>query len=425
MKTPGNSSAASIPRTVIAGTIGNVLEWYDFAIYGFLAPIVGKLFFPSDDPFASLLAAFGVLAVGYAARPLGSVLFGTIGDKAGRKPALVLSVILMGASTCAIGFLPNYSQIGEAAPVLLIVLRSLQGISVAGEYSDATVYLGEQAAKEQRGYILSWVAFASNGGFLLGCGVSAVISSLVGNAAMHAWGWRVPFLLGAVVAGIAIFARRGLVESSVVAQRRSDDPSPVVVALRRDWRLILRIVFLVMPTAVGYYIFFVYAASYLTDQMHFSTAEALNVSSLNLFVMVAIAPFAGILADRVGRKPLMWFVTLGTLGFAWPLWWLMHQDNLGVILAGQLGFALLNGIGWVVIMPLMVEMLPSETRCSTLGIGYNLCLGFIGGTTPLVATYLVERTADEFSPVYYLMLASVLSLIAIRGTREGVGKPLL
>ena len=157
--------------------------------------------------------------------------------------------------------------------------------------------------------------------------------------------------------------------------------------------------------------------------MHFSTAEALNVSSLNLLVMVAIAPLAGVRADRLGRKPLLWFVTLGTPGLSWPLWWLMHQDNLGVILIGRLGFALLNGIGWVVIMPIMVEMLPAEIRCSTLAIGYNLCLGFIGGTTPLVATYLVERTADEFSPVYYLMVASILSLMAIKGIREGVAPP--
>jgi len=425
MGTPIKSSASSVPRTVLAGTIGNVLEWYDFAIYGFLAPIIGNLFFPSDDSFASLLAAFGVLAVGYAARPVGSVLFGTIGDKLGRKPALVLSVILMGVSTCAIGLLPDHSQIGEAAPVLLILLRSLQGVSVAGEYADSTVLLGEQAPLDRRGYILSWVAFASNGGFLLGAGVGAVVSSLLGDQAMHAWGWRIPFLLGAVVAGIAVFVRRGLVESPVMNEIADGDSSPVIVALRRDWRLIVRIVFLVMPTAIGYYIFFVFAASYLTDQMHFSTAEALNISSVNLLVMVSIAPFAGIYADRLGRKPLLWFVAVGTFALAWPLWWLMHQNNLGIILAGQLGFAVLNGIGWVVIMPAMVEMLPAKTRCTTLAIGYNLCLGFIGGTTPLVATYLVERTANDFSPVYYLMAASLLSFIAIKGLREGAQRPLL
>jgi len=425
MQTPSETNTTLTSRTVVAGTIGNVLEWYDFAIYGFLAPIVGKLFFPSDDPFTSLLAAFGVLAVGYAARPVGSLLFGYIGDKSGRKPALLLSVILMGASTFAIGLLPDHSQIGAAAPVLLIVLRSLQGISVAGEYSDSIVFLGEQAPIARRGYILSWVAFASNGGFLFGCGVSAIVSTLLGSDVMDAWGWRIPFLLGAGVAGIAVFVRRGLVESPVMAQQPQGAPSPITVALRRDWRLIIRIVFLVTQTAVGYYIFFIYAASYLTDRMHFSTTEALNISALNLLVMVSIAPFAGLAADRLGRKPLIWFVTTGSLILAWPLWWLMHSENLAVVLAGQLGFSLLNGIGWVVIMPIMVEMLPAETRCTTLALGYNLCLGFIGGTTPLVATYLVARTANDFSPVYYLMAASILSLVAIRGLREGARKPLL
>jgi MHS family proline/betaine transporter-like MFS transporter len=177
-------------RTVLAGAIGNVLEWYDFAVYGYLAPVIGTLFFPADDPFASLLSAFGVFAVGYAARPLGGAVLGEIGDRIGRKPALILSVVMMGVATSAIGLLPDYARIGIAAPMLLVALRIVQGISVGGEYSGSIVFLAEQAPPERRGYFASWPMFGSVGGFLLGSAVGALVSSIAGEAEAGAGGSR-------------------------------------------------------------------------------------------------------------------------------------------------------------------------------------------------------------------------------------------
>ena len=412
------------PRQIAAVVIGNALEWYDFAVYGFLAPIIGKNFFPSDDPMSSLLAAYGVLAAGYAARPLGSIIFGHIGDRIGRKPALALSVALMGTATLAIGLLPGHATLGSTAALILVLLRAIQGISVAGEYSSSAVLLVEQAPADRRGLVGSWVMAGTNGGFLLGSAAGAVVSTLLGDAAMTAWGWRILFFFGAAIALYAVLLRRGMTESPVMQAKRVLPRMPALDAIRNNWREIGLIICLVLPTAVTYNVAFVYASSYLIQYMHFSTAKALDISSLTLVVELALAPAAGYLSDRVGRKPVMYFVTGASLLFTWPLWYALHQQSLGWILFSQLSFAGINGTAWGLTVPLMVELLPTRSRCSAASIGYNLCLALFGGTTAWVATYLVARTADDFAPAYYIMLTAALALFAVIRMPEMAGKPL-
>ena len=416
--------AIAIRKNVVAGTIGNVLEWYDFAVYGYLAPIIGKAFFPADDPTASLLAAFGVFAVGYAARPLGGMIFGHLGDKIGRKRALILSVVLMGAGTFAIGILPDFSQIGVAAAVLLVGLRIVQGISVGGEYSGSIVFLAEHAPPARRAFFASWPGTASCAGFLLGSGITALIGWIIGNAALDAWGWRIPFLLGATIAISAAIFRRQMTESPVCEDMERVAGSPVVQALRYHWRPILHMISLILVVGVGFYMLFVYAVSYLTQQMHISTARALDINTASLAVMMVAMPLAGALSDKIGRKPLLYATSLGTLVLAWPLWALMHHQDTWLILAGQSGFAVLFGIAYGVNSAAMVEMLPPQVRCSAVAIGYNVCLGLFGGTVPLVSTYLVERTADDFAPVYYLMVTAAISSAVIFRLPEMARKPL-
>lgn len=411
-------------KTIIAGAVGNALEWYDFAVYGLFAPIIGKLFFPSDDQFASLLSAFGVFAVGYAARPVGGLILGYIGDKFGRKPALILSVILMGLATTSIGVLPDHAQLGTSAAFLLVALRIFQGISVGGEFAGSIVFLAESAPPERRGYFASWPETGAIFGFLLGSGVAALVGNIVGEQALHDWGWRIPFLLGGVIAILALLARRNLPESPAMLDAEPIGASPVIVAFRDHWRSILHLVSLVLCISIGFFMIFTYAISYMTEYMHVSTARALDISTINLFVMLLVTPLGGALSDRVGRKPILYFVTIGTLVLAWPLWWLMHQEHFAWILAGQLGFAILFGLGYAVITVAIAELLPARVRCTAVSIGYNLCLGVFGGTAPLIATYLVHRTSDDFAPVYYLMLAAVVSLIATFRMPEMAGKPL-
>ena len=409
-------------RQVYAGAVGNVLEWYDFAVYGFLAPLIGKVFFPSGDPVTSLLAAYGAMAVGYASRPLGSILFGHLGDRIGRKPALILSMTMMGGATLGIAVLPGHAEIGATAAVLLLLLRGLQGISVAGEYGTSAVLLVERAPADRRGLVGGWVMAACNLGFLMGSAVGALVSTVLGEAAMAAWGWRVPFFLGALIAVHVLVMRRSLDESPL--PRDGVPALPAVEALRHHYRTIGMIVCLVLPVAVTFYMCFVYASSYLTERMHFSTARALDITTLALALQVIVAPFAGHLADRHGRRPLMLFATIASLLATWPLWWAMHQPGMAWVIFAQLSFALLNGVGWSLTVPIMVELVPARVRVSAGGIAFNLCLGLFGGTAPWVATYLVARTADDFMPAWYMMAAALAALLATLRMPEMAGRPL-
>ena len=400
-------------RSVVAATSGNALEWYDFTVYGFLAPIIGRVFFPTDDPFAALLSAFAVLAIGYAARAIGSFIFGHIGDRIGRKPVLILSVLLMGGGSLALACLPTYDQIGISATILLVAIRILQGISVAGEYTASAVLIVEQAPRERRAFIGSFVPFAMLMGCVLGAAVPAALSSVLNDDQMAAWGWRLPFLLGAVVAVFGAILRRHLVESEAMSDADKSGPSPVVQAITGHWRLILQMVLLLLPTAVIYFMIFVYAASYLTSEMHISSAKALDITTLNLLVMALAAPVYGWLADRFGLRAVFLTAAIASVLFAAPLWGLMHHDSLVMIYLGQLGLALINAAAWALSVTALASMAPANLRVSTVALGYNICMAIFGGTTAMVATYLVARTGDENAPVYYMIAAALLSITVI------------
>lgn len=401
------------PRAIVATTSGNLLEWYDFTVYGFLAPTLARLFFPSDDHVASLLSAFAVLAVGYAARPIGSVIFGHMGDRLGRKPALLLSVSLMGMGSLLIALLPTYEQIGISAAILLIVIRIVQGISVAGEYTSSGILMIEQTDAKSRGFVGSWVAFAMLMGCVAGSGVPALIEQVLTSEQMASWGWRIPFLLGSVVALFSALLRISLRESSQLAELEDRDRFPIATALKKHWALILQMIVLLIPTAVIYFVIFVYAASYLTAQMHFTSAQALDLTTINLIVLAAAALLAGHASDRFGRQKVFLVGAIGTLATAMPCWWLMHQQDLLLVFLGQTGFSAFNAIGWALSITILCEMAPASLRCSIVALGYNGCMAIFGGTTPFVATYLVNRTGDDFAPVYYVLVSTLISLFVI------------
>jgi MHS family proline/betaine transporter-like MFS transporter len=243
-------------------------------------------------------------------------------------------------------------------------------------------------------------------------------------AALQDWGWRLPFLLGAGIAVYALVLRRGMAESPVMQSATPAPRLPAVEALRHHWGAILRLVCIVMPTAVVYYIVFVFAASFLTQQMHISTARALDINTAALILLVVTCPVAGLASDRFGRRRALFFTTLGNVLLAWPLWYALHIDSLAWILVGQLGFAFINGVGWSQVVPLMVELMPARVRCTAAGIGYNVCLALFGGATPWVATYLISRTADDFAPAYYAMAVSAIAFIAALRMPETAGRPL-
>lgn len=403
-------------RRLAAGLIGNVMEWFDFAVYGYFAPVIGRMFFPGDDKVASLLAAFGVFASGFLARPIGAAFFGHLGDRYGRHLVLKLSVVLMGVATFAMGLLPTYAAIGAAAPLLLTALRIAQGFSVGGEYTGSVVYLVEDAPVGRRGAVSGWTNVGAVAGFLLGSAMGAGITSFCTDQQLAAWGWRVPFLLGVVIAGAAIFFRRDLEEQT--PERIDEGPSPVLEALRTEWRIMLRIAGVILTANVGFYMMFVYVTTYLTEQVGVETARALEIDTIAMCALLVIVPAAGWLSDRVGRKPVLLTASVGMLLLSLPLLDAIRHDHTAIILAGQFGFAVLIGLAFGANGAVIVEMTRSKLRCSTISVAYNVCLAIFGGTTPLVAAWLISQTHDDLTPAYYMMGMALVTTFALLPMRE-------
>lgn len=411
-------------RPVAAGAVGGLIEWYDFAIYGILSPTIARKFFPADDPVGALLATFGVFAIGFAARPLGALLFGYVGDRFGRRTALLASIFLMGTCTFLMAILPTFSQIGLMAPVLLTLLRVAQGLSVGGEFSGAAVYLAEHAPADRRGRITSYAELATAAGFLLGAGVGAASAGLLGEAAMADWGWRIPFALGGVLAIAILFVRRNMPESPAAEIARAAAEPPIAVLFRDHWRTLVHLTALVMFGAVAFYIAFVYSTSFIEGELKYSTGATLDLNVLGMLACLVAIFVSGRLTDRIGRRPV--FLAMGVLAVltSWPFFYLMHHENPWLLGLGQAGFGVLVGGVYAIIPATIAELFPADVRCSGAALGYNICLGLLGGTAPILATWLVATTGDPLSPAWYLTGAAALMIVGGLSLREWARVPL-
>jgi MFS transporter, MHS family, proline/betaine transporter len=402
-------------RVVAAGMIGNVLEWYDFAIYGYFATSIGRHFFPHEDPVAQLLSAFGVFAVGYMMRPVGGVIIGHIGDRFGRRAALTFSVAAMAVPTFLIGLLPSYATLGLFAPIALTLLRMVQGLSVGGEYTSSMVFLVEHAPHGRRGLMGALISCGACGGILLGSAVGATFAATLSPAALEEWGWRIPFLLGLLV-GIAGYLLRRHVQETVPTERRKR--TPIVETLQDHWRLVLGLAGLSVFNAVGFYVSFVYLVSWLQMADGIAPARALEINSISMAVLLPVMIVTGLLNDRFGRKPfLLLAVILGFVG-AVPLFWLLHDPSPWSAQLGQLGLVVIIGLYCGTQPTIMVEATPLPVRCTAVSLGYNMCLGIIGGLTPLAATWLVERTGNDIAPAFLIMAAAAVTFVTLLGFRE-------
>jgi MHS family proline/betaine transporter-like MFS transporter len=401
--------------------IGNVLEWYDFAIYGYFAAQIGRHFFPHEDAVAQLLSTFGIFAVGYLMRPVGGVIVGHIGDTLGRRAALTFSVAAMAIPTFLIGLLPGYETFGVLAPVGLTLLRVVQGLSVGGEYPGSMVFLVEHAPEGQRGLMGALGASGGTVGMLLGSAVGAAFSASMSTAALDAWGWRIPFLLGLVVGVAGYILRRYALETTIEEKRTR---APIVETLHH-WRVVARFAGLSVYSAVTFYIGFVYLVSWLQTADGIPPSRSLEINSFSMLSSVPVLIAVGWLSDRIGRKPLMLIASTGGLIGGLPLFWLLnHQSDL-VAQVGQLGLVLLTGVYYGSLPAVLVEAAPPSVRCTAVALGYNLCTGLFGGLSPLVATWLVERTGDETAPAFLIMASAAVTLVTLFWFRETYRKPFI
>jgi MHS family proline/betaine transporter-like MFS transporter len=395
-----------------AGAIGNLLEWYDFAVYGYFAAQIGRTFFPEQDKLAQLLAAFGVFAVGFMMRPVGGAVFGHIGDRFGRRTALTLSVGAMAVPTFLIGVLPGFDVLGLAAPILLTLLRMVQGMSVGGEYTTSVVFLVENARRERRGVVGAIADTGGVTGILLGSATGALLESVLSEQAVADWGWRIPFWIGLLVGLAGLVLRRGLQDDeSGVAQMR--EHSPLLTVFRDHWRPLAYLAGISVFGAVGFYLMFVYIVSWLQFADGVAPAQALTINTVSMVLLLPTEIAIAALSDRFGRRLMLLLVTGGAVLVAWPLFRLLHGPDQWMILLGQFGFVILVGGYYGCLPAFMVETVAAPVRCTAIALGYNVALGTIGGLSPLTATWLVHRTTNDYAPAYMIMAAAAITFLVL------------
>ena len=413
----------------MAGFIGNVVEWYDFALYGYLAGVIAPVFFPADNPAAGLIATYGIFAAGFMMRPLGAAAFGWFGDRYGRARTMQISVMLMALPTLLLGLLPSYAQIGLLAPVLLVVVRLLQGLSVGGEFSSSVTYLVETAPEGQRGLTGSWANIGSMAGSLLGVGAAALVTNLFDEQTLQAWAWRLPFLGGALLGMTAIWIRKNLHNSQRFHEHHEqrDDTSPLLEAFTTNRRETL----LALAFAAGYgtcfYIAFVYLPEWLSGQKLMDRGTALTVNTTMTFLVIPLMPLAAMVGDRLLARRTWIALSIFLLGcVAWPLhlWMLDSGGSLASVVATHaLTFALLSvplGSG----PALFVEMFPERDRLSGYSVAFNVGVGVFGGLTPMIATSLISMSGAAVAPAFYLTAAAALAVLALAITPDRSRDPL-
>ncbi len=414
-------------KVLFAGMVGNILEWYDFVVYGFLAVIIGELFFPSEDPMISLLKSFGVFAVGFVMRPVGAVMFGHIGDKYGRKKALTISIVMMAVSTTAIGLLPTYAQIGILAPTLLVVLKLLQGLSVGGEYTTSVSFIVEHAPQDKRGLFGSVGILGAVVGILLGSASGAVITKILPEEDLYSWGWRVLFFTGILLGLIGYYVRKNIDETPKFMELEYEemiDKQPVLDVFKKAYKEFIKTFSLSTFQAVGFYTIFVYIANHLSVFVKFPKSTALTINTISMIVLAVLIPFFGWLSDKVGRKPIILTSTGFTVLTAYPLFKFVSSGAVENALIGQIIFAVVVA-GFMSILPTtLVEIFPTQIRNSGYSIGYNLPFAIFGGTAPLISTYLIKITGDINSPAFYLIFAAAVAFIAGITLKETAREPL-
>jgi MFS transporter, MHS family, proline/betaine transporter len=413
----------AVRRGIIAGVAGNILEWYDFALFGFFAQQIGTHFFPATDRTASLLAAYGTFAAGFLMRPVGGALFGWVGDRYGRKQALIWSVLAMAFPSFMIGVLPSTETIGLLAPILLLLFRLLQGVAVGGEYMASAVFLVEGSAAGRRGWMGSWGPFGASAGTLLGSAAGAIVNASMSPESVLAYGWRIPFILGLAVGLGGLAIRRHYVER---VPHQAPAKSPLREAFRIHWPTILHLVALVAGISVGFYTTFVFAPTWVHQVANVPARTALGINTLAMALSLVLIPYAGRASDRFGRRPVLLLGSAALALLAYPLMALMSKGHPAGIFVGQLSLALIVAGNGGVLPATMAELAPWRVRCSVLSVAYNLGVALLGGTTPLVAAWLMVKTGMMLAPAWYLAGAGVLSLIGAlflpRTTRHSLTK---
>ena len=404
---------ATLRKVIVAAAIGNFVEWFDFAVYGFLATTIAQQFFPSGDASAALLKTFAVFAVAFAFRPLGGVFFGMLGDRIGRKRTLAFTILLMAGATTIIGLLPTYAAIGVMAPVLLTLIRCAQGFSAGGEYAGACAYLMEHAPRTQRGWYGSFVPVSTFSAFAAAAIIAYALEASLSTEAMGSWGWRLPFLIAAPLGLVGLYLRWKLDETpafQAVKQEHAVAHSPLKETLRNHGAAICCLGAFVSLTALSFYMFTTYFATYLQVAGGLSRATALLVSLIALLFAAAICPVAGAFSDKVGRRKTVLSTCVLLIVVVYPSFLMASSGSFVASIVGVMLLAIGAVLCGVVTAALLSETFPTRTRYTASAITYNMAYTIFGGTAPLMATWLIGATGSNLAPAFYLIVIALLAL---------------
>jgi len=420
-------SGSDYQRAITAGTIGNVLEWYDFGVYGYLVPTISALFFPSGDPMVSLLLTFAVFGVGFVMRPIGSIVFGIYGDRYGRRKALSAVIFVMALSTFAIGLLPTFAQVGILAPILLVIVRLFQGLSTGGEFGGSSAYIVEYAPQHRRGFFGSFQLVGVASGFLLGSLTAALLNAALSPEDRLAWGWRLPFLFGISVGIIGAFMRWRLEDTpkfTEIEEQGTVATSPLTEALLRHPKETLLAFTSTLHNTVAYYIALIYMTSYMQTVGKLAQGTALWIATGSLAVMIILLPGLGKLSDRVGRRPLMLFSCGAFVVLGYPFFLMASSGNVTLTIFGQLLMMVCYAPYAATCASFLTEIIPTRVRYTSMSVGYNTAVAIFGGFAPFIATWLVKTTGLSYSPGFYLIGAALITGVAVLRTRETAFTPL-
>lgn len=403
-------------RAVVASTVGTTIEWYDFFLYSTAAALIfPTLFFPAQSTSVAVLAAFGTQFVGFAARPIGAAIFGHYGDRIGRKATLVTTLLIMGICTALIGVLPTYESVGYLAPVLLTVLRLLQGVAVGGEWGGSVLLAMEWGSAKRRGFMASWPQLGVPLGLLLSTALVQIMSAATGPAFLT-WGWRVPFLVSIVLVGVGLYVRLRVLESpefSEVKKTQTVVKRPIVEAFRTQWREILLAAFVRMSEQAPFYIFITFVLSYGTKQLKLPQNSLLGDTLIAAAIGLVSVPLFGHLSDRIGRRT-MYAIGIGCVAvFAFPYFGLLNTGVPGLVLLAIVLSLVFHDMQYGPQAALIAESFGTNIRYSGAGIGYQLASVIAGGPAPLIAAAILAGTGSSTWISVYILGCCVVSLVAL------------
>jgi MHS family proline/betaine transporter-like MFS transporter len=421
----------ALGKAARASFMGNFVEWFDYAAYGYLATVIAATFFPQTDKATGLLATFAVFALSFFVRPIGGLVWGHFGDKYGRRNALSWSILIMSISTFCIGILPTYGHIGFWAPVLLLLIRMVQGFSASGEYAGASAFLAEYAPQGKRGFYTSIVPASTAAGLLFGASFVAGLHGLLSTEDLHSWGWRLPFLLAAPFGLVGRYIRMSLQDTPkfLEMEKRLENkecatPAPIRELLTVHRRSVMIGIGVTCLNAVAFYLLLSYMPTYLSTEMGMSESDSSIASTVSLATYIGLIFLMGKLSDYFGRKTMLVTASVLFLLLTFPLFGLLGNQPLVVVLMIQILFGAMLAMNDGTLPSFLAEIFPTRVRFSGFAFSFNIANALFGGTAPFIATFLIQLTGNKMAPAWYLLAAALVALVAMLACRETAHKAL-